>query len=232
MKSLKQSGSPARRFWTPWRVSFTGLVFALVAIAASSSSCTDQPANVTNGNGNRNGTMTASSTVTVTSGRPGEGNPAPAVPAAPLPLSAEVLGTEIASLDGRTFRLEDYAGKVVVLDLWATWCGPCRLEIPHLIEIGNEFRARGVEVIGLTTENQQTDEAKVRAFAQEFSINYQLGWAQRPLALALMRGNNSIPQTFIITRDGRVLHRFVGFSPTLPARMRQKIEEALNMPAS
>lgn len=231
MKSLKQSGSPARRFWTPLRVSFTGLVCALIAVAASSASCNNQPANVANESGNRNGAMTASGSVTITSSRPGDGNPPPA-PAPLTPLPAEVSGAEIASLNGESFRLQDYRGRVLVLDLWATWCGPCRLEIPHLIEIGNEYRERGVEVVGLTTENQQADEAKVRAFAREFNINYQLGWAERPLALGLMRGNFSIPQTFIITRDGRILHRFVGFSPTLPARMRQKIEEALNMPAS
>jgi thiol-disulfide isomerase/thioredoxin len=115
---------------------------------------------------------------------------------------------------------------VVVLDIWATWCGPCRLEIPHLVELSNEYKAKGVEVIGLTTENPAEDEEAVRAFAKEFNINYKLGWATADLAMPLMQGSNSIPQTFVIAPGGRVLNRFRGFSPSLAGMIRSAVDKA------
>ena len=140
------------------------------------------------------------------------------------------MDAEIKALDGGSFKLSDYAGKVVVLDLWATWCPPCRDEIPHLVEVSKEYRAQGLEVVGLDVDPLQDDAETVRAFAQEFAVNYKIGWAERDLAASLMRGNGSIPQTLVITRDGRVLEHFIGYHPQrTPARMRRAIEQALKM---
>lgn len=154
--------------------------------------------------------------------------PPPPAPGQPtlVALSENALNAEIQPLDGEPFRLADFKNKVVVLDIWATWCGPCRYEIPHLVEISNEFGSRGVEVVGLTLENPQTDEEKVRDFAKQFKINYKLGWARADVAQELMAGRGNIPQTFII-EDGKVVKRFIGFSPDKsPAMMRAAIEEA------
>ena len=133
---------------------------------------------------------------------------------------------EIQAVDGAAFRLSDFKDKVVVLDLWATWCGPCRLEIPHLVELQNEYKAKGVEVIGLTTEDPLSDEEKVRDFAKEFQINYKLGWSPRDVSLALMNGNTSIPQTFVIAPGGRIVTKFRGFSTQIPAMIRTAIDKA------
>lgn len=145
-------------------------------------------------------------------------------------LPASVMSEEIKALDGGSFKLSDYAGKVVVLDLWATWCPPCRDEIPHLVAMSKEYQAQGLEVIGLDVDPLQDDAETVRDFAQEFAINYKIGWAERDLAASLMRGNGSIPQTLVITRDGRVLEHFIGYNPRrTPAKMRQAVEQALKM---
>lgn len=143
-------------------------------------------------------------------------------------LPEEVRDAEIQTLDGETFRLADYKGKVVVLDLWATWCPPCREEIPHLIELSKEYKDQGVEVIGLDVDQTETVEA-IREFADEFGINYKLGYAEQDFALALMNGNTAIPQTFVISRDGRILNRFIGFSSQkMAGLLRQAVEQAAN----
>lgn len=142
-------------------------------------------------------------------------------------LPAAVLTAPAALLGGGTLRLEDYKGKVVVLDMWATWCPPCRAEIPHLVEIQREYGGR-VEVIGLTTEDPATTTEKVKAFAEQFNINYKVGFASPEHKQLVVMGGSSIPQTFVINGEGRVVRHFPGFHPTqtIPA-MRQAIEQAL-----
>jgi thiol-disulfide isomerase/thioredoxin len=131
-------------------------------------------------------------------------------------------------LDGKERRLTNYAGKVVVVDLWATWCGPCRVEIPHLIALAKEFKGRGLEVIGLTTEDPTKDTDKVREFAQQFKIDYPIGWANGEFALGLMQRRNSIPQTYVIGRNGQVHKYFIGFNAqTSPPQLRAAVEEAV-----
>ncbi|MCI0338270.1 MAG: TlpA family protein disulfide reductase [Acidobacteria bacterium] len=143
-------------------------------------------------------------------------------------LPAEVMQTSFNLLDGESRKLSDYSGKVLVIDLWATWCGPCRQEIPHLIEMAKEYKSKGVEVIGLSTEDPETDAELVREFSKEFKINYPIGWAERPLAARLMNGKNGIPQKIIIGRDGKVKKHFVGFHPMLSIpQMRAVLDEAV-----
>ena len=154
-------------------------------------------------------------------------SPAPA----PTPLTDipdEVFNRELKGLDGRSLFLSNFRGQVFVLNLWATWCGPCRFEIPHLIELSKEFGSKGVEVIGLTLENPQTDEQKVRDFARQFKISYKLGWGRADVTQELMAGRGNIPQLFII-EDGKIAKRFIGFSPDKsPAMLRAAVEEAAN----
>jgi thiol-disulfide isomerase/thioredoxin len=141
---------------------------------------------------------------------------------------AKVLETSFPLLNGRQRRLADYSGKVVVVNVWATWCGPCRVEIPHLIELAREFNGRGVEVIGLTTEDPAADSGKVREFINEFKINYPIGFANGEFALHLMQGRDVIPQAYVIGRRGRVHKHFVGFnSQTSPPLLRTAVEEAV-----
>lgn len=210
-----------RSFWTRPRLAFTLVALALL-LAVGSSSCR-QEVGTENSPAEKNRAGSSPST---------GGNAAPANLASLAPLPAPLKETSIQMLDGGSLRLADLAGKVVILDLWATWCPPCREEIPHLIELGNEYRDEGLEVIGVTTEDPETDEAKVRSFAEEFQINYKLGWAGREIAVGIlsMSGRDSIPQTLIITRDGRILKHIVGFDPKrTPASMRAAVEQALKL---
>src|SRR6476646_4788362 len=142
--------------------------------------------------------------------------PAPAVKAAPpaLPdLPPEVSVVPLKDATGASFKLADFFGKVMVVNLWATWCGPCRQEIPELVKLHKEFHSRGVEMIGLTTENPEASAERVRKFIQDFQIDYRIGWAPVQVAAPLMKENQAIPQIFVISRDARILKHFRGFSP-------------------
>lgn len=155
-------------------------------------------------------------------------NAAPA--AAPLAtLPSSVRDAELTGIDGASFKLADYSGKVLLVNLWATWCGPCRLETPELVKLHKEFKSQGVEMVGLTNENPQFAAESVKDFVRANRIEYRIGWASGEFAWTLMQGRNSIPQSYVIARDGRIIKRFIGFSPTsTPPQLRQAIEEALN----
>lgn len=146
------------------------------------------------------------------------------------PLPEAVLNTELTAINRTTFKLADYRGKVVLVNLWATWCGPCRNEIPNLVSVNREFKAKGVEIIGLTSEDPKHNRLNVKAFIREYRIIYKTGWGDQSFVLALMQDQvrNNIPQTFVISRDGRVLKRFIGFSQSeTPRKLRQAVEDAL-----
>lgn len=154
----------------------------------------------------------------------------PPSPANPVALPETVSAASINLVEGGSKKLADYKGKVLIVDLWATWCGPCRQEIPHLIELANQYKDQGVEVLGLTNEDPAADAPKVKEFAKQFKINYPLGWADQNLSVGIMRlgGRSGIPQTLIIGRDGRVRNHFVGFSPVISVpQLKAALEEAV-----
>ena len=140
-----------------------------------------------------------------------------------------VLDAENRAVSGTTpIKLADYSGKVLFINLWATWCNPCRVETPELVKLHKEFQSRGVEMIGLSTEDPDASAQLVQEFMREYDVNYQIGWAKLEVAQILMQGRTSIPQSFIIARDGRILKRFVGFNPlTTPPELKKALEEAL-----
>jgi thiol-disulfide isomerase/thioredoxin len=142
------------------------------------------------------------------------------------PLPENVMQASINLLDGQKAKLADYSGKVLIVDLWATWCGPCRQEIPHLVELAKEYKGKGVEVIGLTNENPETDAEMVKEFSKVFNINYPIGWADAEMQSGLTQGRAAIPQTYIIGRDGKVLRHYVGFNPRVVPQMKAVIEAA------
>lgn len=154
-------------------------------------------------------------------------------PPAIVSLPAEVRDASLKTLDGTSLKLSDYADKVVVLNLWATWCGPCRLEMPELVKMSNEYKARGLVVLGVATSyNEHDDQEHVKEFIKSQNVPYQIIWDDGTLANPLVQavqGRGVIPQSFVVSRDGRIVKHFTGFSPySTPQLLRQAIEDALN----
>ena len=208
------------KFWTPLRMAATALVLCLLA-AFGVSSC----------NSNDPEPTAARPKITINSNQPAA---APNRPVALNTLPRLVLDAENRPARGAApIRLADYSGKVLLVNLWATWCGPCRTETPELVKLHKEFQSRGVEMIGLSTEDPDASADSVNEFVREYDVNYQVGWATREVAQTLMQGRTSIPQSFIIARDGRILRRFIGFNPqSTPPQLKQALEEALSEKAS
>ncbi|HEX8500326.1 MAG TPA: TlpA disulfide reductase family protein [Pyrinomonadaceae bacterium] len=220
-KSVGKNGS----IWTRARVALACAAFVATALVASNCKSNDT-ANLPSDTGAKSN-QGVKPQVTITSNQGGQPQqPRPPQPAQLDTVPAAAWNAELKAVDGSSFRLSDYKDKVVVLDLWATWCGPCRMEIPHLVELSEEYKGKGVEVVGLTTEDPEEDAEKVRDFAKEFKINYKLGWSPRDVSLALMNGNTSIPQTFVIAPGGRIVTKFRGFSTQIPDMIRTAIGRA------
>jgi peroxiredoxin len=139
-----------------------------------------------------------------------------------------VLDTEMKSTNGQPIKLSDYSGKVLLVNFWATWCGPCRRETPELVKLYKEYQERGVEMVGLSTEDPDLSAQSVQEFIKEYNVGYHVGWATPEVARALMQGRGSIPQSFVIGRDGRIKKRFIGFHPQqTPPLLKQALEDAL-----
>ena len=135
-----------------------------------------------------------------------------------------VLSAELQSVSGRRFKIAEYSGKVVVLNFWATWCGPCRYETPALVRLQKRFRSRGVRILELSTENPEVSAEAVRLWLKTFGVTYRVGWTTEDVARSLMQSNSNIPQTFVISPEGQIVKRFIGFNRT---RTEQAIKEAI-----
>ncbi len=107
-------------------------------------------------------------------------------------------------------KIGDYAGKVLVLDFYATWCAPCRESVPLLVKLQSSYGDRGLVVVGLNVGGPD-DRVKVADFAKEFQIQYSLGFPDRALTDFLLATDTTIPQTFVFKRDGTLAKHFVGF---------------------
>ena len=119
----------------------------------------------------------------------------------------------------------------------AAWCGPCRQEIPHLVELAEKHRHDGLIVVGLTTEDPTVYRARVKDFVNQYGMTYTVGFASEALYLAFNNGSSSmrIPQTFIFGADGKLVKRIIGYNERLGAEMLNKsVAEALKIgkPAS
>ena len=138
-----------------------------------------------------------------------------------------LMSRQLQSLDKGGFRLADFSGKVIVVNVWATWCGPCRREVPDYEKVRKEFVGREVEFIALTTEDPIAARERVQKFAREFNFGFLIGWADRETARILMNGRHAIPQTLVIGSDGRIVNHWTGYGSQSRERLRQTIDRAL-----
>ena len=129
-------------------------------------------------------------------------------------------------LDGRRATLEDLRGQVVILDFWATYCPPCREEIPHLVRMQKQFGPQGLKVIGLNVGGEE-DRPKVPDFVKQYRIQYQLADPEDDTVSLFLADDDRIPQTFVIDRAGRIVEHVVGFDEEVAARLERAVSQAL-----
>lgn len=115
----------------------------------------------------------------------------------------------LKTLDGKTLQLSALKGKVVLLDFWATWCPPCREEIPHFKELYDQYRGKGLEIIGVALDDG--GEKDVAPFAQKNQINYPLSVTGAQELGQRYGGIRGIPTTFLVDKQGRIAQKYVGY---------------------
>ena len=128
--------------------------------------------------------------------------------------------------DGKPVHLSDYRGKVVLLDFWATWCGPCRVEIPWFIEMQRKHKDQGFEVLGVAMDDEGWE--VVKPFLADMGVNYRVMMGND--ATAQLYGDvDALPSTFLIDRDGRIAAIHLGLSSR--KEFEDGVEELLRTPA-
>ena len=113
----------------------------------------------------------------------------------------------LKSVDGKTIKLSDYKGKVVIIDFWATWCPPCRKGIPDLISIQKDYKNKFV-IIGISLDAEKTIK-DVPGFVKSYGINYPIVYGDEKVVTAY-GGIQSIPTAFVIDKKGNVVDRHIG----------------------
>jgi peroxiredoxin len=115
----------------------------------------------------------------------------------------------LKDVNGLERKLSDFKNKVMIIDFWATWCPPCREEIPHFIDLYNQYKGQGLEIIGIALD--QNGERIVREFIAKNKINYTVLLGDNEVS-DLYGGIDAIPTTFILDRDGNIKKKYIGYN--------------------
>jgi peroxiredoxin len=148
----------------------------------------------------------------------------PATAACPADSKVANLNFTMKDMHGRDVTLSDYRGKVILLDFWATWCVPCKYEIPGFVELQERYGARGLQVIGVSVDDTMD---KLAPFARQFHINYPilqgLGHDEVQEAYGPIWG---IPINIVISRDGKICAKHTGLPPSEGGPLEKAVKEA------
>jgi thiol-disulfide isomerase/thioredoxin len=113
----------------------------------------------------------------------------------------------LETLDGKNLSLSDFRGKAVIVNFWATWCGPCKIETPWLVELQNQYGAQGLQVVGVAMDDSGKDE--IEKFAKDMGVNYPVLIGKEAVGDAY-GGVPALPESFFVGRDGKIVDRIIG----------------------
>lgn len=138
----------------------------------------------------------------------------------------EAPGFELTDIFGQNVSLSQYRGKVVLLDFWATWCGPCRMEIPGFVQMQKKYGPEGFQAVGISMDDSVQP---VLAFYKQFGMNYRVAMDNGKVS-QLYGGIIGLPTTFLIGRDGRIYDKVPGAVDT--QRFEIEVRQLLARPAT
>jgi thiol-disulfide isomerase/thioredoxin len=129
----------------------------------------------------------------------------------------------LESLDGKTTRLSDFRGKAVLLNFWATWCAPCKIEMPWFIDLQKQYAAQGLQIVGVAMDDASKED--IAKFAQDMGVNYPILIGKESVGEEY-GGVNGLPESFLIARDGHIVDRIIGLRGK--AEIEDSIKKALD----
>ncbi|MBU0507672.1 TlpA family protein disulfide reductase [bacterium] len=128
----------------------------------------------------------------------------------PVAKDAKMLNFTVMDINDRSVDMRQHLGKVVIVDFWDTWCGPCRRGIPEFVELYNEYNPKGLEIVGIAFARQGKD--AVKKFSADYKMSYTSALFNEE-ARGIFGSPPSIPTTFIINQNGEVAEKVVGYRP-------------------
>lgn len=114
---------------------------------------------------------------------------------------------QLQSIDGKDLKLSDFRGKAVLLNFWATWCGPCKIEMPWFVELQKEYGPQGFQVVGVAMDDASTED--ISKFVKEMGVNYPVLLGKESVGQNY-GGVGVLPTTFFVDRDGKIVAREFG----------------------
>jgi thiol-disulfide isomerase/thioredoxin len=138
--------------------------------------------------------------------------------------AATLLALQLPNVDGKDESLAQWRGKLLVVNFWATWCAPCREEMPEFVRFQEEFGAKGLQFVGIAVD----DADKVRQFAAEIRLNYPAligGYGAMELSRTLGNRVMALPFTIVVGRDGKVAHTHLG--PLKSDQLRRLVDQLI-----
>jgi peroxiredoxin len=122
------------------------------------------------------------------------------------------------TLDGKTLRLSDLRGKAVLLNFWATWCGPCKIEMPWFVDLQNQYASQGLQIVGVAMDDGSKED--IAKFAKDMGVNYPILIGKESVG-DQYGGVPALPESFLIARDGKIVDKIVGL------RGKSEIEDSI-----
>jgi len=139
----------------------------------------------------------------------------------------KIMSTALQTIDGSAAIKLSNEKRIIVLGMWAAWCGPCRYQLPELEKINTKYRDRGLQVVGLVSLEEHANAEEVRLYVSQLKLTFYSLWITRHMSERL-DPNHLLPITFVITNDGTVIRTFLGWNnKKTPRLLRKAVKEAL-----